>query len=71
MSAADCFVRDYLEIIFVTRDQHERARANLFAKKERKLSLVDCVSFVVARDAGVDAVFAYDRHFENESFTLL
>ncbi len=71
LRVADTFVRTYLEIVFVARQQHERARTLLISRATQDLSLVDCASVVIARDEEVDAVFAYDRHFEDERFTLL
>ena len=37
----------------------------------RQLSLVDCTSFVVMRQIGIDDVFAFDRHFAEQGFTVL
>jgi predicted nucleic acid-binding protein len=37
----------------------------------RHLSLVDAVSFVVMCERRLDEVFAFDRHFADEGFTLL
>ncbi len=71
LRVVDEFVRTYLAITFVCAEQHERARALLMSRGIRDLSLVDCASFVIARDEAVDAVFAYDRHFEDERFTML
>jgi predicted nucleic acid-binding protein len=69
--SADSFVRSYLDVVFVRQAEHERGVALMLSRRRRKLSLVDCVSFIVAKDAVVEAVFAFDRHFEDEAFTLL
>lgn len=37
-------------------------------RKKRKLSLVDCVSFLTMRRRGIDEAFAYDPDFEDEGF---
>jgi predicted nucleic acid-binding protein len=42
--------------------------AALLAARRRKLSLVDCASFTVMRQAGARLAFAFDRHFTEEAF---
>jgi predicted nucleic acid-binding protein len=37
----------------------------------KKLSVVDCVSFVVMRDSGVSEAFCFDRHFREQGFRTL
>ncbi|RME55690.1 MAG: VapC toxin family PIN domain ribonuclease, partial [Caldilineae bacterium] len=37
----------------------------------RGLSLVDCTSFVVMQQLGIDTAFAFDNHFKEQGFTLL
>jgi uncharacterized protein len=61
----------YLTIVWVDDRQHSLAVESFFAAGERRLSLVDCSSFVVCRDIGVDRVFAFDRHFERAGFQLI
>jgi predicted nucleic acid-binding protein len=58
-----------LETRWVDEPLHERGLELLLAKKKRGLSLVDAVSFVAAREAGVGEVFAFDRHFVEEGFS--
>jgi predicted nucleic acid-binding protein len=41
------------------------------AANRRSLSLVDCVSFVVMRQLAIRDAFAFDRHFEEQGFTLV
>ena len=52
----------------MNRDLHERALDLLLDRGDASLSLVDAVSFLVGREAGVDRAFAFDRHFEREGF---
>lgn len=54
-----------LEVVWVDRELHERG-LDLHLERPRGVSLVDAVSFACIRDARVDEVFAYDRHFEQE-----
>ncbi len=58
-----------LEIRWVDESLHERGLELLLTKRKRGLSLVDAVSFVAAREAGIDEVFAFDRHFFEEGFS--
>lgn len=60
-----------LETRWVDEPLHDRGLDLLIAKRKRGLSLVDAVSFVAAREAGVDEVFAFDRHFVEEGFSLV
>lgn len=60
-----------LETLFVDEATHETAVAVLLNANRRQLSLVDCSSFVVARQLSVDAVFAFDQHFVEQGFVCL
>ena len=61
----------FLEVVWVTEQLHEESIAMLLAANRRQLSLVDCVSFVTMRQSGLDTVFAFDRHFEEQEFDVL
>jgi len=60
-----------LEVVWIGSDEHERGLDLLELSKSEKLSLVDTVSFVVARDHDVERVFAFDPHFTNAGFTAV
>ena len=60
-----------LEVVWVGSVIHERGLDLLLARADAELSLVDAVSFVVMRQQRVENVFAYDRHFAREGFTVL
>ena len=60
-----------LEVVWVAAPLHERALDELLVRDSASLSLVDVVSFLVAREQDVDEVFAFDRHFEQEGFRLV
>ena len=60
-----------LELYWVEQSIHVAGVAALLAANQRLLSLVDCVSFAIARQRGVDAVFAYDEHFADQGFRIL
>ena len=60
-----------LEVIWVAAPLHERGLDELLLRDTASLSLVDVVSFLVAREQEIDEVFAFDRHFELEGFRLV
>ncbi|MCY3898843.1 MAG: PIN domain-containing protein [Caldilineaceae bacterium] len=59
----------WLSIEWVQPEIHEVAISALLAANRRGLSIVDCVSFEVARRKRVSAIFAYDRDFVEHGFT--
>ena len=59
----------WLSIEWVQPKIHEVAITALLAANRRGLSIVDCVSFEVARRKRVSAIFAYDRDFVEHGFT--
>jgi uncharacterized protein len=68
------FVADMLPAVsleWVAPEDHDAGLALLLVERRRKLSWVDCVSFVVMRRLRVDAAFALDPHFGGQGFTLL
>jgi predicted nucleic acid-binding protein len=60
-----------LEVIWVDAALHEQALDALLADGRSDSSLVDSSSFIAARQQQVDAVFAFDRHFEEAGFTTI
>ncbi len=40
-------------------------------QRRRRLSWVDCVSFVMMRRLRLEACFAFDRHFAGQGFALV
>jgi predicted nucleic acid-binding protein len=65
-------VRQILEPValeWVTRDDHERAVEALLVADQRRLSLVDCVSFEVMRRLDVRECLAFDQHFAEQGFS--
>jgi predicted nucleic acid-binding protein len=59
-----------LELVFVDRALHERAVAAWGAARRRGLSLVDCAGLELMRDLGIVNALAFDRHFEDQGFSL-
>ena len=74
LAAVEAFRSDFaplLEVVWVGADMHEAGLDLLLERRVRDLSLVDAVSFLVMRQRRLDEVFAFDRHFRDEGFTLL
>ncbi len=74
MEAMRAFHDDVLPLInieFVASGTHRSGVAALLSASRRNLSLVDCVSFEVMRAAGINTVFAFDKHFREQGFTLI
>jgi predicted nucleic acid-binding protein len=71
VGAARIIERDFLpvlQIVWADEAAHGRAMAALLTANSRNLSLVDCVSFVLMRDLGLDSVFTFDAHFREQGF---
>ncbi len=64
-------VAPIIRVEFVTPEIHSLGVAALLAAAKRKLSLVDCVSFAVMRQLGLEAAFAFDPHFQAHGFEML
>jgi len=74
MEAIRAFHDDVLPLInseFVTSGTHRSGVAALLSASRRDLSLVDCVSFEVMRTSGINTVFAFDKHFKEQGFSLI
>ena len=50
---------------------HRAGVASVLAANQRRLSLVDCVSFEVMRRLGIREAFAFDAHFADQGFRCL
>ena len=74
LHAADEFertLRPRFEVIWVGGTLHERAFRRLGLRQTHGCSLVDCCSFVVMEDQGIQQAFGYDKHFSDEGFRLV
>ena len=54
------------KVHWIREEDHDNAVALLAPRGRRGLSLVDCMSFVVMRDYGVQDSLAFDSDFERE-----
>ena len=60
-----------LQIVWVNAELHNMGMAALLTADRRRLSLVDCVSFVICQQRQVESVFAFDQHFSEQGFAVL
>ena len=60
-----------IEVVHLTPELFKRGLALYRAYKDKDWGLVDCISFVVMREAGVTDVLTADRHFEQAGFQVL
>ena len=60
-----------MTIIWVDEDLHGRAWALAAAQARRGPSLVDCTSFLIIKEQGIDAALTVDRHFRRRGFRVL
>jgi predicted nucleic acid-binding protein len=59
-----------LDVIWVNNKWYTRAMQRLFAQNNRNVSLVDCLSFEIMDSLEIKYAFAFDRHFEENGFTI-
>jgi len=60
-----------LHVEWVDAHIHEIAVTVLLSAGRRHLSLVDCVSFQVMRQLGINEVFTFDEHFREQGFDVI
>ncbi|MBI2322381.1 MAG: PIN domain-containing protein [Chloroflexi bacterium] len=60
-----------LDVVWVTKTVHEAGMEAVMVAGRRQLSLVDCVSFIVMRQVGIQRAFAFDAHFAEQGFRCL
>lgn len=60
-----------VEVMWVSRELHDRAMRLLFERADKAWSLCDAVSFVVMIDRKVSDSLTTDRHFEQAGFVRL
>jgi predicted nucleic acid-binding protein len=57
-----------IEVVWVDEEVHESGLDLLLERNQRRLSLVDVVSFLTIHENRIERVFAFDRHFDQEGF---
>jgi predicted nucleic acid-binding protein len=59
-----------LEIVWVDDRWYEKAVQRLLIQNKRDISMVDSLSFEIMEALQIDCAFAFDKHFEENGFTL-
>ena len=60
-----------MDILWIDRAQHQAAWTTWKQQRRRGLSLVDCASFAVMRERGIQSAFAFDPQFDEAGFLVL
>lgn len=74
IAAVDAFVNSIqpsLQVEWVSESEHASGVHLLRTLNRRRLSLVDCVSFIQMQRLGIQQVFAFDPHYSEQGFVLL
>lgn len=64
-------VHPAIEITWVDKVIHDQAMSALLAANRQDLSLVDCTSFIIIRQTGIENVFTFDSHFREQGFRVI
>lgn len=59
-----------LEVVWVDDQWYGRAMHRLLTQTGKTISLADCLSFEVMEALQIQCAFAFDKHFEENGFTL-
>jgi predicted nucleic acid-binding protein len=60
-----------IEINWVDEIIHNQAKSALLVANRRLLSLVDCTSFEIMRQSGINVAFTFDNHFQEQGFKIM
>lgn len=60
-----------MEVLWIDRATHEEACARLLAAGERRVSLVDWISFTTMRRGRIEVALAFDDHFREHGFRTI
>ena len=74
LEASRVLLNDILPVLlvhWVDENLHSAAAAAYLTAGNRRLSLVDCVSFEAMRRLGLGTAFAFDEHFREQGFHCL
>lgn len=59
-----------LDVVWVDNAWYSKGVQRLMSQNNRHVSLVDCLSFEIMDNLQVEYAFAFDKHFEENGFTL-
>jgi predicted nucleic acid-binding protein len=60
-----------VEIVPLSEELYQRALLLFAERGDKEWSLVDCLSFVVMQDGGIQAALTTDKHFQQAGFRAL
>jgi predicted nucleic acid-binding protein len=60
-----------IEIVWLDETIHKQGMSALLIANRRDLSLVDCTSFEIMRQSGLETAFTFDVHFREQGFKVL
>ena len=60
-----------LRVHWIIESWHNMAVQMVLTADRKKLSVVDCTSFLVMRELGIRDAFAFDRHFADQGFRTI
>jgi predicted nucleic acid-binding protein len=63
-------LRPVIEIIWVDEQIHKQGMGILITANRRNLSLVDCISFEIMRQARLENAFTFDPHFSEQGYKV-
>ena len=63
-------IQPLLDVIWVDEYWHTKAINRLITLNQKKVSLVDCLSFVIMDAREIGTAFSFDNHFEKNGFSL-
>ena len=74
IAALRAFQQDIVPLLgveWIDEIRHRAAIEMALAASRKRLSLVDCSSFLVMREVEVRRAFCFDRHFREQGFSVL
>ncbi len=60
-----------LRVQWITQAHHSTAVAMVLTAQRKKLSIVDCASFLIMREQGISEAFTFDKHFAEQGFGIV
>ena len=64
-------IQPVIEVVWIDEQVHNLAMSILLTANRRDLSLVDCSSFEIMRQARLEAAFTFDPHFSEQGFNII
>lgn len=62
---------DDVEVVRLTPELFDKALQLYKSRPDKGWGMIDCISFVVMRDAGITAALTFDQHFVQAGFQAL